>query len=257
VFILSAAALAGSTLGCDGPVSPEGRRLLQAGHAAYLRGEDAAAEEATTRFLQLHPRLEESAEAYYIRGLARCREGRVQAGKEDLSAALRLGRRPDLLARAHLALGNLAYDAGRLDQAWTHYRAVLDNVAAGSAPADQAMFRLGSILQRQGRWDEADHYFYRVMHLFDGMELARRSAARVRARRWSVQVGAFATAGAAAELTKRLRAAGLPARTDLELRGGKLLRLVRVGAYPTHEQALGRLAEVRKSFPQAFLTPAR
>jgi tetratricopeptide (TPR) repeat protein len=248
---------AGFLIGCDGAISPEGRKLLLAAGAAYQRGDDPQTIQSASRFLQIHPRCQEAGEAYYLRGLARSRSIAPEAGKDDLTGALRFTRRKDLTALVHAKLGELAFTAGQMPQAETHYRAVLQNARPGASPSDEAMYRLGCILQQQGRWREADAHFDRMIHLFDGTELAKRAAQRVRATRWSIQVGAFRTADAARALEQKLRAAGLNVRVDPDTRGQELVRLVRVGSYRTHDAAGGDLAKVQAIRPDAFLVPAR
>ena len=250
-------ALVALLAGCDGPVSAEGRKALLAANAAYRRGDDPAAIAQAEKFLAMHPHLPASAEAYYIRGLARCRAGQTVAGKTDLLTAIRLARRADLKAQAHAKLGELAYTAGELAESERHYRAVLKLGRPAAPPADQALYRLACMLQRRGKWSEADLLLRRLRHLFAGTPLAERARQRVGARFWSVQAGAFTQARGAERLRDRLRAAGLPARVDLELRGGKLMRLVRVGAYRTYQAGLAVLPQVKKLRPDAFLAPAR
>jgi tetratricopeptide (TPR) repeat protein len=247
----------GALVGCSAAVSPEGAAALRAGNSAYLRGDDRATVESASRFLELHPRAEEAGEAYYLRGLARLRLGQAGSGREDLLAAIQATRREDLKALANLALGNLAFEAGDLTEAEDRYRACLGGLAMGAPPADQAMYRLGCVLQRGGRWLEADRMFNRQMHLFEGMRLSGRAAERAQARQWSVQAGAFAEPAAAERLRGALRAADMPARIDLELRDGRPMHLVRVGAFPDYTSALAMLAKVRGRQAGAYLVPAR
>ena len=248
---------AGVLAGCNGAVSPEGRKLLLAANSAYQGGDDAAAVRACSRFLQMHPRAQEAGEAHYVRGLAQARQGTTAAAQDDLLAALRFAKRKDLIALVHAKLGELAYNAGDMAQAETHYRAVLPNTPPGAPPADEAMYRLGCVLQRQGRWQEADQFFFRVIHLFEGKEMAKRAALRVQAVRWSIQAGAYTTVDAAEDLKKQLAAAGLPARIDRELREGRLLRLVRVGSYPTYAKAQADLDRAQRVRHDSFITAAR
>lgn len=247
----------GAAAGCNASVSPEGVRLLRDSDVAYRRGDDAEAIASATRFLELHPRLQESGEAYYIRALARKRTGRTGEAKSDLQAALGLAKRPDLLVRVHHASGELAYASGDLPAAEGHYREVVELNPAAAPPSDQALYRLGCVLQRQGRWAEADSYFTRLTHLFDGSALARRAEDRIRAKQWSIQVGAFANTAAASRLERQLIARGLPARTDIDTRDKKLLRFVRIGSYATYKAAEAHLQRARTISSDAFITPAR
>ncbi|MCD4699208.1 MAG: SPOR domain-containing protein [Phycisphaerae bacterium] len=249
--------LAALSAGCITTVSPEATRYLQAADSAFRQGDDPAAIEAGSRFIQMHPRLEEAGEAYYIRGLARCRAGQVNTGKTDLQTALALARREDLLALIHCRLGDLAYQADEMTESEKHYRQAVRYVRPGAPPADEAMYRLGCILQREGRWREADLFFSKVVHFFDGAPLAERAADHVHAVRWSIQAAAISEVASAKQLKHRLRRAGLDARTDLELRSGRVMRLVRVGSYHTYGQARADLGKVRTIVTDAYITSAR
>lgn len=255
--VVLGAAWVGVLGGCNGPAGPEGRKLLLEANSAYRRGDDASAVRACSKFLQLHPRAEEAGEAHYVRGLARLRQDDVAAARSDLAEAVRIAKRRDLVALAHAKLGELAYNAGNLALAEAHYRAVLPSTPAGASPADEAMYRLGCILQHRGGWREADQFFLKVIHFFDDTELAKRSAARVHAARWSIQVGAYAAAAVAEDARRQLARAGLAARVDREVREGRMLRLVRVGSYPTYARAQADLPKVKALRRDAFVTPAR
>lgn len=243
--------------GCAGAVSPEGRRLLADANQAYQRNDDPRAIAAAGQFLQMHPRIEEAGEAYYLRGLARIRSGQAASGEADLTEALKTTRRKDLTGLIHAALGEQAYRRGDLTTAESHYQGVLANAPAGASPSDQALYRLGVIAQRQGRWREADLHFYRLVHLFDGTELAKLASERVQSIRWSIQVAALTNASAAETMVGQLRAQGLDARQDRQLRDGKMMRLVRVGSYATFEAAEADLPKARETRSDAFVVPAR
>lgn len=249
--------LAAFSAGCNTTVSPEAARCLHAADAAFRQGDDPAAIEAGSRFIQVHPRLEETGEAYYIRGLARCRAGQVSDGKTDLQTALTLTKREDLLALVHCRLGDLAYQSNKMTESEKQYREAARHVRPGAPPADEAMYRLGCILQREGRWREADLFFSRVVHFFDGTPLAERAAEHAHAVRWSIQAAAMSEIASAKQLKYRLKNAGLDARTDLELRSGRVMQLVRVGSYNTYGQAQADLGKVRTIVTDAYITSAR
>ncbi len=243
--------------GCNAAVSPEAKGYLQSADTAFRREDDQAAIEATSRFIRMHPRLEESGEAYYIRGLARCREGKINAGKDDLQTALTLTKRKDLIALVNCRLGDMSYQSGEMTTSEKYYRAALEYVRPKVPPADEAMYRLGCILQREGRWREADLFFSKVVHFFEGTALAERAADHSHAVQWSIQAAAMSNITSAKHLRGRLRSAGLNARTDLELKSGRVMRLVRVGSYRTYGQAQADLGKVRRIVSDAFITSAR
>ena len=243
--------------GCSGALSPEAAKWLRDANDAYARGDDATAIGESTKFLQLHAGRQEAGEAYYIRGLANCRRGNATPARQDLAAAVRATRRKDLTAMAEAKLGDMAYRSGQWPRAEQHYRRALDAGAPDAPPADEATYRLGALLQREGRWRDADAQFDRLLHFFPDSPLARLATDRVRAQRWSIQAAALAKASAANETQATLRRAGMPSRVDLALRGDRMLRLVRVGSYQSYDAALADLAKVRKFFADAYIAPAR
>ncbi len=80
---------------------------------------------------------------------------------------------------------------------------------------------------------------------------------RAGAARWSIQAGAYESADAADFLVDKLKSSGITARVDRQARGGKLVRLVRVGSYPTYDEAVAELPKVQKACPDAFPSPSR
>ena len=255
--IATVVSLAALSAGCNTVVSPEAKGYLQTADTSFRHENNKAAIESSSRFIQMYPRLEESGEAYYIRGLARCREGQISAGKDDLQIALTLTKRKDLVALVHCRLGDMSYQSGEMATSEKHYRTALEYVRHGAPPADEAMYRLGCILQREGRWGEADLFFSKVVHFFDGTALAERAADHSHAVQWSIQAAAMSNVTSARHLRGRLRHVGLDARTDLELKSGRVMRLVRVGSYRTYGQAQADLGKVRRIVSDAFITSAR
>jgi len=244
-------------VGCNPKISAEGRRYLQAADKAFRQHDDPSAIEACTRFIRMYPHAEQTGEAYYIRGLARIRLGETLQGKADFIKALELTKRKDLIALAHCRLGELAYRAGQMDEAKIHYKSALKAVPQGASPADEAMYVLGCILQREGKWIEADVYFDRVIYLFRDSPFSKRASQRVHARGWTVQAGALSRVEMAKVLEKKLQRKGLPARMDADLKEGKLLYVVYIGSYKTHNEAQRELVRVRKIASDAFITPVR
>ncbi len=255
--ITTVVSLAALSAGCNTAISPEAKGYLRSADTAFRRGDDQVAIKATSQFIRMYPRLEEAGEAYYIRGLARCREEQISAGKDDLRIALTLTKRKDLVALVHCRLGDMSYQSGEMAASEKHYRTALENVRPGAPPADEAMYRLGCILQREGRWREADLFFSKVVHFFEGTALAGRAADHSHAVQWSIQAAAMSEVASAKHLQGRLRHAGLNARTDLELKSGRVMRLVRVGSYRTYGQAQADLRRVRRIVSDAFITSAR
>lgn len=240
--------------GCEQTVSSEGRKLLEAGYAAYNRGDDKTAVEKTDAFLSEHEGSDRMDEAYLVRGLSRYRLGNYDGARADLDAVLATTRRARLKAQAALILGEMAYVRGRWPRAERMLELSLENTPRAAKPSDRAHFRLGVLLQRLGRWDEADRHFHHVSFLFPGSPLARRAEDLAGADAWTVQVGSFRQARNAEALERKLRAAGLDARALAVLAGKDLRYVVHVGRYNTYAAAAATVDDVRKHVPDAFVT---
>ena len=246
-----------AALGGCGGTSLEGQQSLVAANAAYAKGDDAAVVDASNRFLHSDAASSQAAEAYYLRGLAQARRGQTDPARADFGETLRLARRKDLKGLVHGELGKLDFDSGRMKDAESHYRQMLEVIPADAPQAEGAMYRLGCALQYLGQWSQADVYFDKVIHNFDGRDLSRLAVNRVRAVRWSIQAGAYENELAGKRMAESLRTLGLEVRFDGGLRDGRMMRLLRVGSYPTFDAAKADLDRVRKYVADAFITPAR
>ena len=255
-----AAALAAVLLaagGCEQPVSPEARQLVTDSRAAYQRGDDAAVIRDTTAFLDGHANSKLADVAYYLRGLARCRQNDLAGAKSDLKAAAATAQRKDVRVGALKALGDLAFDEDDMNWAEDLFRQALAEAEPKKQPIDEIRYRLGCVLQRKGRWSEADEQFDRVAHVFAGTEAARRAERRLRCLAWTVQAGAFAGKKLADADAARLRAKKLSAVVRPVTAGGRLQFVVQVGWYDSYERAAAALPSVRRHRGDAFITPTR
>ena len=247
--------------GCNGRLSQEAERLLDAGKLAYQSGDDGGAVRTMDLFLKDNAGSRRAEEAYYYRGLAKYRMRNLGAARADFQEALDRARSDAVKAAAMIALGDLAYDTNDLAVAEKMYADVLKRMEAekisDKAPADHVYYRLGCTLQRQGRWYEADSHFDRVMYLFAGTELARRSELHVRCTAWTIQAAAFTDKSGADATAAALRSRDFPVETQPALRDGKLVFLVCVGRYATFAQAEPNLPRVRRHYGDAFITTTR
>jgi len=250
------AALAGLH-GCGGPLTPQASQMLQDVHSRYEAGDYKAAIVAADTFLRDNAGSSRAAEAYYLRGLARKNTGNPAGAKADLAAALKKARTKELLLKACLAAGNLAYDVGDMALAENMYRKALPQIKPGKKPADHAYFRLGCVLQRQGRWEEADVQFDRAMYLFGDSRLGKLAGRRARCVAWTIQAGVFAGKARADTAAENLRRDDLPAEVSAELRDGQPVFVVQTGRFATYEQALAALPEVTRYHADAFVAPTR
>lgn len=75
-----------------------------------------------------------------------------------------------------------------------------------------------------------------------------------RDRGWGLQVGTFSNATNAENLVKRLTAAGFPAYGEAVTVGQQRMRRVRIGTWPTREQALDAGDRLGREFPGMEIT---
>ena len=243
--------------GCNGEPSPQAIELLRKGYAAYSIRDDRQAVQVLDEFLRDNSGSTRADEAFYLRGLARKRQGDPAGAKSDLDLALSKTQNTSLRAKALLALGDLAYDAEDMDLADNLYRQALADIERGQPPSDHAHYRLGAVLQRQGRWREADAQLDRVIFYFGDTELGRLAARRTHCTAWAVQTGAFGDRARAESSAEGLRREGLPAECKAVLQDGQTLFVVRVGRFGTYAEAADQLKETRAHQQDAFLTTAR
>lgn len=243
--------------GCQPQLSPQAEALLAEGAAAYRSGQYDTTVRRMDVFLQDPSSTSRADEAYYLRGLAKSRLKDVPGARFDLEEAVRRARQAELKGKALVELGEIAFQGGEAAEAERLFTAALKDVPENQPPADIAHYRLGCLLQRRGRWADADVHFSRLMFLFEGTPMAQRAASMVRCTAWTVQVGAFASARNAEAMTQQLREKGLPVNVEKVTRDGKLLHQVQVGRYSAYEQATAALVEVRKYARDALVIPTR
>lgn len=252
--LLGAVGLSG---GCEGPLTPQATELLKNCYALYEARDDAAARLSLDLFLRDNAKTSRADEAYYLRGLVRGHGGDREGARTDLKAALRRTSNTELRAKTLVALGELGWGQGDMALAENTLRQALEYCRQGKEPSDQARFRLGCVLQRQGRWKDADVQFDRVVYSFGETKLGKLAARRTHCTAWTIQTGAFEKQHHADQSVERLRAKNLPAVRQASLYGSRPLFLVQVGRFPTYEHALTALPDTHRYVPEAFVTTTR
>jgi tetratricopeptide (TPR) repeat protein len=258
--MLAAVMVAGclSLIGCgEEPMTVESVSLLREGKGAYETGDDRLSVDRLTAFLTRFERTTDADEAYYYRGLARYRLGEMSGARTDFAAAVERTRRPDLRARATLALGDLAYEEADMVSAEQMYRLAIDDLDRSEPPTDHALYRLGASLQRQGRWGEANVVFDELIGDFWDSPLADRARRRIRASGWTVQAGAFRTRTRADALAANLRGGRFEPFIVPESVDGELYYLVRIGRFRAYEAAGEILGDVQRVAGGAYVTVTR
>ena len=244
-------------VGCTGQLTPQAKKLLESSWASYKAGDDAATIEKLNGFLEANAKSPQADEAYYLRGLARHRRKELDGAKADLQTAFDRSKDKQLRAKAAVALGELAFEADDMALAENMYRRALSEAEADKEPADQAYYRLGCVLQRQGRWEQADAQFDRLDYLFPKSELAKLAGRKIRCTAWTHQAGSFSDKSRADAEAKRLKERNLPAESKSIAQDGRLVHVVQVGRFATYEQAAAAVGKTKQHQADAFITVTR
>ena len=258
-WTVAAAVLAGLALltGCNGELTPQARQLLLSGYDAYEAGNDADVVRRMDEFLAAYDECRRVDEALYLRGMARYRLKNLPDAKSDLSEAVARTEQDELRAKALAALGDLAYESGDMTSAENSYRQATEFVKDGEKPSGHVRYRLGCVLQRRGRWYDADLEFNKVFRHCDGMPLGDAAARRTHCTVWTVQMGAFANKRLGEAQARRLRETGASSSVRAVSKGNRLLFLVQTGRYSTYRQAVAALPTVAGDVRDAFVTVTR
>jgi tetratricopeptide (TPR) repeat protein len=242
-IVLAAAA---GIAGCGRPLPPPAAENLHQALTAYEQGDDAAVIDRTSQIIANFSRSPETAEAYYLRALARIRRDDAAGGQQDLQKALALARRDDLAARAHLALGLLADTRGDPNAARQQYVAAVERFACVGGCCDaheEALCRLGLLLQTQGEFLEADRYFDRLLHLYCQGRWSALARQQIRGQAWTLRAGSFSSLDEARQKREELEKAGREAQV-VPVHCPDVSFEVRVGRYKTYQEAQVAMGEV-------------
>jgi len=232
------------------------RQALQKGYTLYTSRQLDDAEATATKFITANPQSDNLDEAYYLRGISRLTKGGTtnrQAAQTDLKLALEKTKRPDLKAKATRALGDINFDETRWTEAKKYYEQAFD----GATPAltTYLNYRIGACLQATGDWDPAQPFFQKVITANNDSYLTERSIARMYAKNFALQFGAFQEGPKAAELITQLKTSTIPAAVVTETREGKLLYIVRSGSYKTWQEADTARDKLSSKFPMVTIVP--
>jgi tetratricopeptide (TPR) repeat protein len=240
--------------GCT-ELASEGKHMLLSAKQQYDRGRYADANRQATAFLASYQERPESAEALYVRALARIQQQQIDLARADLHQALTRSKRDDLTANSHTQLALIAYHKGHWAAAANHFGLALERYDTGPA-LDEIVYRYGVALQRVGRWNEAGRQFAKIVRDYRGSPFqidAQRKLAWS-SQYFSIQTGAFSDRGFAKREERTLREQGLDARTIPDRSGGSLWK-VHVGKFATYDGAQSTLSSLRPIRSEAFIIP--
>ncbi|MBL7133392.1 MAG: SPOR domain-containing protein [Phycisphaerae bacterium] len=256
-FAVAMLCVAGTGLGCNAHLSLRAKGLLHSGNEAYKQGDYQTTVAEMDAFVKEVGRSRRAGEGYYLRALAKLKLNDTKGAKVDFDQAADRTADTQIRSRCLNALGDIAWDEDDMDQAARCYAEALESTDRGKKPADHSQYRLGCVLQRQGKWHGADLQFSRLDYFFRGSELAMRAARRINCRAWTVQAGAFDEKGKANSAAAKLQRANLSATVEPILSREKLVFVVQVGRYAAYEQAVATLEGVRQHVDDAFVITTR
>ncbi len=227
---------------------------IKQGQQLYSQGNYVGAERKLGTVISAYPSSPASAEAYYLRGLVRVKEGRKILAEQDFKRAIELTKRDDLKTNAHICLGSIYFDRKLWDNAYHHYRQACKNLPKIS-PNEWVLYRLGLTAQKTGRWKEAKKYFARLMREFPDTKAAKLARNKIGYEFFTIQAGAFSKPYGAKKRYNQLRSQGLAVRIESQAANGKMLNIVFVGKYENIYKANEILKKVRNIVPDARIVP--
>lgn len=241
-------------VGCGGPRAPHIRQIDQA-RVDYDAGRYNRCEKTLDAYIRRHPTATDAAEAYYLRGLGRIRQGHRASAKRDIQTAYNLARDRELKATIAVQLGNLDFDDERYAGARNHYTLALADLPSGEPPTDKALYRLAVSQFRLARFADGRATLSDLVRRFPNSPLAPPAK---RLRNWpgdyfTVQCGAFSDRSRAQRSARRLRRHGFHALTLLDPAANR--HVVRVGRFRTYRSARTVLNRIRRYQPDAFILP--
>jgi tetratricopeptide (TPR) repeat protein len=252
--LLAAGAVAVGLIGCNAEKMP----TLKEGFEKYNARQVEESEAIADKIIAANPNAPTVDEAYYLRGLSRMTRNNRVGAAADLKQAITRTQRNDLKSKAWRALGDLAYDQTRWDEAQKNYEQAI--AAGGVSPtvSTYVSFRIGASLQAQGDWSRAANWFGRVVAGDvdpSQKELKDRALARMHATGYTLQFGAFIDAARARELVSQLKTGGIAASIIGDAREGQVLYLVQAGAFRTMADATQARDGISAKFPLVTIVP--
>jgi cellulose synthase operon protein C len=129
--------------------------LFRRGEAAYLAGHDRAARSALEQFVARHPADPRNAYALAYLAETTLTAGEAQAARQLFDQALSTYPQGPLATECRLGLGKADEALGKLDDARTTYRTLIDATGTAIPLADEARYRLGLLEHMAGHHEMA------------------------------------------------------------------------------------------------------
>lgn len=230
-------------------------QLTQARNA-YDAGDFARCTQLVDPVIREHPKNPQTAEAFYLRGLARLRQHNRSESLDDFRKGEALARDPLLKALLDVQIANFAFDDDLYDQAAMRYSRAIKNLP-DAPPIDAAMYRHGLSQMRSGKFDDGRKSLTELATRYPTSEFIRPAA---RALAWdgnylTVQCGSFDNMDLAHKAAADLRRRQFDALAYPDPTSSHGRYVVRVGRFRTYGEARTVLNRVRTHVSDAFVLP--
>jgi TolA-binding protein len=228
--------------GCVAPQLP-GRRtdrpgLLAQAQAAITRDDWDDAAVLIGRFLRENPSDPWAIQARYLLGTYYLNERELDAAEREFQFVASHAGPSQLARQAEIRIGDVALASREYGQAADIFSRLLGN-AQRHRDGGELTFKLGLVMQRKGRWVEADAQFERVRTKYRDSVFAMRAAEQLAVpHHFSLQVGAYRRRANAETKQKDLAERGHEASVQELKRHGRAFFCVHVGAFESREKAL-------------------
>ena len=249
--------------GCQNAGQADARLVLDSAQDRYNRADYEGAVNILSGMLKDDISSVERARGYYLRGLAYRELGIAKIGlaEQDFRMSLRYSESKRLSALANIALGHICFESDPPEsyRAVSYYQNALRDKA--DIPLDMVLYRLGVSLQQSGKWAEGQKYLRRCATEFPRSEYARKARGESGSSigtgsvggGYSLQVGVYSQMSNAQAAVNKLASLGWDAQIEL-VTGGGVQYAVRIGGYGTYDQAHQKLTELKRVWPEAFIT---
>lgn len=237
--------------GCS-ELPPDAVTQIRQANRSYRQANYGDTDRHASTAINAYPQHPATAEAYYLRGLARLKSDDRTAARRDFDTALKLTNRKDLEAKLHAQQGHLLFDEGRYQRALGHFR---KSAAAGWD--EIVVYRLGVTAQRSGRFAEARRALTRLVSKSQGGPYAKSARQKLRWKHdyFSVQCGAYSTSERAYSVAASLQSGGASISVVRDNDGPKPKFIVLAGKYRDFPSAATALRRFQSIVPDAFLVP--
>jgi len=176
-------------------------------------------------------------EARYLMGLSFLKLGKPEEARDNFNFLLNNYPSSHITQELLLAVADSFYLAGEFESAESAYKRLLSKFKNGDYNTF-CYLRLGVSLRRQGKWDEAEKYFYRIVKDYPiSLEISDAKKFLKKDKFFTVQAGAFSKKENALKLVETLKRKGYYTSFEKVYDKDNILYKVKTGKFSTKVMA--------------------